>query len=146
MPRLLFGVFPLVVCLVLNSAQAQFGDLADRVPDGANTIVMIDVERLLQSPIAKREGWSNRHQALFEAGLLMVPPRATQFLASAKLKYDTLTPEWQVALRKLDHEVAISEVALRYSGSVDEIGGRSIAVLPGDHYVIRFGPNMAGVG
>ena len=38
-------------------ASANYMELLRRVPDSANTLIMIDVERMLMSPIAMKEKW-----------------------------------------------------------------------------------------
>ena len=97
----------LAAALVLASAtlcRAQFAELAARVPDGANAIFVIDVDQIMRSPLATNQGWSAKQQAMYEAGLLMVPPEASQLLAATKLDFETMQPEWQVFLMNLKRE------------------------------------------
>ncbi len=51
-----------IVGLLLASGQAlaNYYDLFRRVPDSANTIILIDVERMLVSPIALKEHWRDK--------------------------------------------------------------------------------------
>ena len=65
---------------------AHFIGLTSRIPDGANTIVLIDVSRVHNSPIGKAENWIEDHHKQFEAGMTMVPPDAKTFVAAAKVE------------------------------------------------------------
>ena len=53
--RWLISVF--IVLTASGMAPANYMELLRRVPDSANTLIMIDVERLLMSPIAMKEKW-----------------------------------------------------------------------------------------
>ncbi|MCH7729083.1 MAG: hypothetical protein IH991_21765, partial [Planctomycetes bacterium] len=139
-------ILGLYTTLGANVAHAQFHDLTKRIPDGANTIILIDVDKLLNSPIGKKEGWRDQHLKAFEAGVAAVPPSATKFVKAAKLDFSTMDAEWEVSLLDLKYDPSIPKVALRYQGTIDNISGREVAVLPGDMYVVKFGPRFAAVG
>jgi hypothetical protein len=132
--------------LACPTASAQFSSLVSRVPDGANTVIFIDVDKIVASPIGIAENFKQKHKEMFESGLLMVPPEATQFIAAAKLDLTTMTPDWEVSIMKLSYEADMAQVATRFQGTVDNISGRQIAVLPGSVYAIRFADNIAAVG
>lgn len=135
------------VLMVYGSSQAwaQFGDLIRRVPDGANAIMLIDLERLHNSPLATEEGWRYKGDEAFQAGLLLVPPGITRYVHAARFDFTTMDTQWETILMSLDSELRIPGVAHRHQGTVDRIGGREVAVLPGDLYVVRFGPRTAAV-
>ena len=46
--------------LVHPAAATNFDDLTGRIPSDANTIVVLDVEQLENSPVARQEGWNAR--------------------------------------------------------------------------------------
>jgi hypothetical protein len=46
-----------LVLAVAGPAAAQFRELAGRVPNSANALVLLNVEKILQSPKAVAEGW-----------------------------------------------------------------------------------------
>ncbi|PQO33838.1 hypothetical protein [Blastopirellula marina] len=127
-------------------SQAQFRELTKRIPDGANTIIFIDVNKLQNSPLGKSENWRAKQEKAFDAGLEMVPPQALEFVAAAKLDLATKRPDWQVGLMKLAYDPSIAKVAVRYQGTTDKIANRSVAVIPGDIYVVKFLENIVGYG
>ena len=139
----------LAAALVLVSAtlcRAQFAELAARVPDGANAVFIIDVDQIMRSQLATNQGWSTKQQAMYEAGLLMLPPEASQVLAATKLDFETMRPEWQVFLMNLKREPAMSQLAERYNGTLDRVGRNAVVVLPGESYFAQLGPRMGGFG
>ena len=120
--------------------------MAARVPDGANTIFVIDVDQIMRSPFATNQDWSTRKEAMYQAGFLMLLPGTSQMLAATKMDFETMRPEWEVFLMNLNREPDMSQLASRYSGSLDRIGRNSVVVLPGESYYAQLGPRMVGFG
>lgn len=139
----------LATALVMASAtrcRAQFTELAARVPDGANAIFVVEMDQIMHSPLAASQGWATKQQALFDAGLLMLPPEASQLLAATKLNFETMQPEWEVFLMNLNREPAMAKLAERYNGALDKVGRNAVVVLPGESYLAQLGPRMIGFG
>jgi hypothetical protein len=128
------------------SAQKKYDNLLSRVPDGTNTLVMIDVEKLHNSPLGIKEGWKEKHESRFSAGIAGVPPQSSIFVKAAKLEFSSMATEWEVSLMDLNYEPSIPKIAARYQGTTDRISDREVAVLPGDMYAVKFGPRIAAVG
>ena len=136
----------LVVVASATRCSAQFAELSARVPDGANTIFVIDVDQIMRSPLATNQGWSTKQEAMYEAGFLMLLPEASQMLAATKLDFETMRPEWEVFLMNLNREPSMSKLAERYNGIVDKVGRNAVVVLPGESYFAQLGPRMIGFG
>lgn len=125
---------------------AQFRELTKRIPDGANAIIFVDVNKLQNSPLGKSHNWREKHEDAFEAGVEAIPPHANNFVAAAKLDLETKYAEWQVGLMELKYDPSLPKVAVRYQGTTDYISERPVAVLPGDIYVVKFMENVVGYG
>ena len=50
----------LLLLAATGPAWANYYELLRRVPESANTLIMIDVERMLMSPIAMKEKWLDK--------------------------------------------------------------------------------------
>lgn len=129
-----------------TSLDAQYGNLTKRIPDNANTILLLDVASVQRSPIAVKQRWRDDHESQFSAGLILVPPTATKFVMASELDFDALQPICTVALMDLNYEPSVPKVAARLNGTTDNINGLEIAVLPGDFYAVKFGPRLVGIG
>ena len=128
--------------LIVSSSHAQFRELTKRIPDDANTIIFIDVKKLQNSPLGKQEDWRGKQEKAFDAGLEMVPPQALEFVAAAKLNLHTKQADWEVGLMKTAYDPSVAKVAVRYQGTVDKISNRSVAVIPGNIFVVKFMENV----
>lgn len=129
-----------------SSSFGQFRELTKRIPDGANAIFFVDVNKLQNSPLGKAHNWREKQEEAFEAGIEAIPPQANHFVAAAKLDLETKQPDWQVGLMELKYDPSLPKVAVRYQGTTDYISERPVAILPGDIYVIKFMENVVGYG
>jgi len=144
---ILCGCFCLfLLCSLPNSSSAQFRELTKRIPDGANAIFFVDVNKLQNSPLGKSQNWREKQEQAFAAGVEAIPPEANHFVAAAKLDLETKQPEWQVGLMELKYDPSLPKVAVRYRGTTDYISERPVAILPGDIYVVKFMENVVGYG
>ena len=144
--RVLTGLFALVSLASYSSiAFAQFQVLVDRVPRDANTLILFNVEKIHQSPLAQKDGWREQHNKLFSSGLIAVPPDTTQFAMAAQMDIELMRPNWEASVLNLNYTPSMPKVAARFGGSVDKIETRNAAALPGDTYVIQWGERMAGL-
>lgn len=141
----------IAACIVLVTVfaltpvtQAQFTDLINRVPDQANTLIAVNLEKALASPLANKEHWKADRQHAWESGMVVLPPQCNQFLMAAELDLEFMHPMWQVLLLNVSKTPSMPETATRYGGTVDHFGGRNAVVLPQDTYLIQFGQQMVG--
>ena len=134
----LLGVLP-------AGAYAQFGGLLVRVPPRTNTIVVLNMEKILDSPLAQKENWRLQREKIYAAGLTMLPPSANQFVMAAQLDLEFMQPAWEVALLSLDDEVSAVDIAAAKQGKIDRISERTAVVLPTDAYLVQFNKNTVGV-
>ncbi len=125
-----------------TSLLAQFEGMKSRIPGDANTLVMMNVEKLLGSPEADRERWAARLKASFDAGITAVSPDSSQVLIAGRTDHEFGKSLWELGLIRLRTDRSVTEVAQRFGGSIDDIAGRSAARLPDDHYVVQLSSNL----
>lgn len=121
---------------------AQFEGMKSRIPTDANTLVLINAEKLLHSPEAGREQWAAKLKAAYDAGIIAVSPDATQVLIAGRSDHEYGKTIWELGMVKYSGDRGVTDVAARFGGSIDDIGGRSAARLPDDHYVVQLGPSI----
>ncbi len=125
-----------LVAMGATCTQAQWEALAAKVPQSSNAIVLVDVDKLLASPIAKREGWAEKLERAFESGVLALPPGATRVLEAAELDFETWEPRYELALLQASHDVTLVNLARQTHGRSDVVADLPAVVLPQDAYVV----------
>jgi hypothetical protein len=132
-----------VVGSLPSAASAQFGNLTQRIPDRANALMLVDLEKAYASPLGTREGWRQKLEKAFSDGLVILPPQANQFALAAELDFDAMRPKWEVAVMDLAYEPSVPKAASRLGGTVDNIEGEEAVRLRDTSYLVKFGPRIA---
>jgi hypothetical protein len=125
-------------------AAGQFGGLVQFIPDDANAMLLIDVDKLMASPMAKEEGWRTELEQAFSGGLIILPPQSSRVLFASRLDFQLLQPRWRVAAMELKYEPSAPKAAVRYGGQVDNIEGMEAVLMPDGAYLVKFGSKRVG--
>ncbi|HEX6962320.1 MAG TPA: hypothetical protein VF175_10665 [Lacipirellula sp.] len=133
-----------VAAFACNSSDAEtFEALASRILPEANALVLIDVEQILQAPLAQRQGWAARLQAAYVNRPVFLPPEAKKLALGAALQpANDFLPSWEVAVMELAGPVGIASIARAESGYLDELHGLQVAVTPNDAAFAGLGTNV----
>ncbi|MCS7465102.1 hypothetical protein NZK35_00260 [Stieleria sp. ICT_E10.1] len=125
-------------------AQSAFSGMRYRVPTDANTLVMINADKMFGSAVADRERWSARRKAAYDAGLTALPPDAKEVLLAGRSDLEFGKSIWEMALVRLQGKRSVSTVAQRFGGAMDNLEGRTAAKLPNDRYIIQLSDDLLG--
>jgi hypothetical protein len=129
------GIFALATCLLslaASSAIAADGidQLTTRLPQGANAIIAADVGYLRASPQAGQMRWVARGAESGATALLPSIPGIKHLCLGAHLDFDSMRPDWQLALLEVAPAPSIDQLAQAMRGYTDTIGGAPAAWSP----------------
>lgn len=146
--------FMTMLCFALTAAGAvpclaqqktgRFEELARRVPDSANAIVLLDVDQAIASPYGKKMQWQNKIESAFMSGLTVVGPGASQTVIAVQLDLDDMEPMWEAAVMRLRHEPDPESAAKLYMGDLEQLGSYTAIELPGGAYAVKYSTNVVG--
>ncbi len=125
-------------------AQDQFGQLVARIPRSANAVVILNMEKVLASPMGVQEGWKENLTKAFEAGVMRVPPKATRFVLASQMDFQFMEPIWEAAVMDVGETLTVEEIAKERGGTVDSVSDLAAVALPRDVYVVQFAPQTFG--
>lgn len=134
----------IVLGIQVQAAQAQFRELLSRLPGGANAVVLLNVEKAMDSPFGVAQGWRENAQKAFDAGLVRFPPQTTQFALAAQMDLEFMEPIWEAGVVNVSEMIPLETIAEKRSGTLDSIENLPTLVLPNDTYVVQFGPKTLG--
>lgn len=143
LPRMGFSAVLLATVLVASS-NAQLNDLARYIPQDANVVMIVDVERLHDSEYGQKNDWDGNHNKAFEDGLTMIPPNSLYFITSTQLDLEFMHPYWTVALAQMAENVPMSEIAERNFGTEDEVAGKPAVMARDDTIIVGLSPGFYG--
>ncbi len=141
--RGLLGVF--VGLVATGSASANYYDLLQRVPDSANALIMIDVERMLMTPVAMKEKWRDRANSI-EGPALHFPIESERYMLASKLNFvSNFENIWDVALIETTGDVSLPYLARKEGGYLDTVEGLQVAYSLRNAFIVSYKPTLLGV-
>ena len=121
LPLLATAMASVAVLLLASTARAQFEELARRVPSSANAIALVNVEKLMTSPIAVKEKWAEHQSAAWDSGLSLLPPDTKQAVLAMEVDLQMWLPLWETAVMELNHEPSIDKVVRAVAGLMNRM-------------------------
>src|SRR5262245_58491549 len=125
------------------TAAEPFADMLKRVPDNANTLIMVDLAALRASPMGVKQGWEKQNERDFYGGISGIPPAVQQLLVASYLDPSTLSKSWDVTLAQLDTAATPVALARREGGSVDPTNPELVASSRNAFFTV-FEPKLVG--
>jgi len=126
-------------------ADGNFGDLLAKAPASANTIVVLNPEKIFASDVAAEGGWKQKYESTYADAPLLLPPSARQFILSADLDLATFTPRWQAAVMRLNSDPPIGMIARTVRGRQETLAGMEVVTTPKGAMIVKFGPALFGL-
>lgn len=126
-------------------AVAQFDELLAKVPGTANSLALVNGEKLFSSPLAVKEGWKEKYQQAFATGLVSIPPDTKRMLLASQIDYSYMKPLWELAIADFNEQKSVAEVARHTKGSIDNLGEWPAVVLDDDSYCVQLEATRLGV-
>jgi hypothetical protein len=134
----------LTLLLATGHASANYYELLSRVPESANTIMLIDVERMLMSPIAMKEKW--REKGNSEGVALHFPINAVRYMLASKLDFTSnFEGQGDIVLIETSEGVSLPYLAKTEGGYLDTMDGQQVAFSPRNAFFVTFKPTVLGV-
>ncbi|MBX3437468.1 MAG: hypothetical protein KF861_08265 [Planctomycetaceae bacterium] len=134
-------------CLATPSAaRAQFAELSNKIPSGANTIVAMDVAALQKTPLAQQQGWTRKLEAQFVDRAVFLPPEADKLLIAGQIIHpEDLQQAWETAIITMTEPLSMRSIARAEGGYVDDINGKDAVWSPSGAYVVGLNERTLGI-
>lgn len=136
--------FSLAVCLNHQLLAAPFDSLVRKVPEGANAIMLVNVQQILQSEYARSHDSKQKLAEAFEQKSLLIPPDATQFVLAAQFDLEHFTRIWEAAVMELKSPPSFEQVARRTHRNVEKVGGLE-AIGGSKAFALNLGEKQLGL-
>lgn len=141
----LLSTFCLAVQPCVTKA-VPFDSLSSKVPAGANTLVLIDVEAALATPVAEEAGWGKKLELAYVDRPIFLPPEASKIVVAGLLQpNDNFSRLWELAIMDLSEPMSMRSIARSEGGYVDQVNGIVSAWTPSNAYFVSLSETILGV-
>jgi hypothetical protein len=148
MSTLCFRALAIVlVGIALNSplsSAAPIEELMKKVPEGANVLVVFNVEQILKSEFARSHDSQRKLADAFAQRSILIPPDATQFVMAAQYDLEHFTRTWEAAVMGLKTSLNFNRAALATGRTVETLSGLE-AIGGSKVFALKLGDNQLGL-
>ncbi len=144
--RILLPLCVALVALQFETHVFAFENLLAKVPPAANAVVIIDVQKTLETPLAEKEGWGKELELAYVSRPIFLPPEATKLVMAANLQAgEDFRRQWELAVMQLSDPMGMRSIARSEGGYVDTLRNKDIAWTPSNAYFIGLNDRELGV-
>jgi hypothetical protein len=141
-----FALCAIVLTVGAKTTFGQFDDLMVRVPGGANSLVLIDVDAFYSSPMATKQDWKATFERKWSEQPIVLPPEAKRFILASHLDpLNNMRSNWEVAIVDLATQVPMNTIARAEGGYQDTIDSTPVVWTPSHAYFIQLDPQILGI-
>lgn len=120
-----------VLCLVCGLDQRAWGGPYEGqirlAPESTNLMVLVNVQALHNTPLAKSEEWTQKIKDAYLAGHALVPPTADRLVMLAEVDpLDTLRPIWDLSIIDLYKAPDVLGFARQEQTSIEHLDGHRL--------------------
>lgn len=127
-----------VLLICLRPVNGQFAPAARWVPESANSLVLVQAKRILDSELSQAEGWRKDRIKAFKSGAAFLPVTTDKMLVGAELDLDNLEPKWQISVfESSGPKVNLTKFSEKAGGNLEMVNGKEALSLPNNTYVVQ---------
>jgi hypothetical protein len=135
--------------LLFGAVSAQtlssFDDMLAKVPATANALAVVNVDAILKSPVAVREGWEKKQETQYQAATGTLPPGLRYAVLAAQLQTNPMRNAWEIGLGLSKSAFSVDQMAKRNQGAIDNIGGKQAIRTARNTYLVELAPRLVGM-
>lgn len=115
----------------------QTSDLANYALPNANSVLFLNVSKLMASELANSENWREEFEKAYATGVISLPPTTNDAMICSEIDFSSWTPTTTVAAFNFQDAISLNAISRQYQGLNDEILGKKAVLLPQDIYVVQ---------
>jgi hypothetical protein len=129
-------------CTTLRAAELR--ELLAYLPADSNALLIVNAKKIFESEVGRDEAWKQDYEKTYATTPLLMPPDSQLFLMGARIDYEKLAPQWEVAVADIVNGPSIQSIADKSRGTVDEISGFQAVETLRDLYIVQFTSTVFG--
>lgn len=138
-------ILPAVVPVSAAEQPVRFGPLLGRVPAGANTLIMLDVEAVRNSLFVTNTPASEKAVRAQVNRFVFGAKELDRAVLASNLDLNELVPVWEAVLTQTNTDIVLADVAKRENGRIEQLGSMQAVWLPSNGYLVPFTSRLIGM-
>jgi hypothetical protein len=146
-PKVLIGIAlmgPVLTCVASTPGIGAELDPLGSVPGSCNAVAVVQMRRLVNSPLGKHDKWFDEARRAYAEGLLSGPPWVKEIIQATTVGSATPSEPLTYSIYVTDQRSIIDEVAKHELAPLEKIAGHGAVVSPRNVCFIQLAPGMVG--
>lgn len=139
---LLVAAATVAAALAPQGAQGGFPDLGKRLPADTNTIIAVNLESVMKTPLGKEMNWADKWADAYEAGPTPFPMGTIRAVVGAYYVPASKDSQWKIAMMDMSQEIDLPAIARAEGGYPDRMWDKDGVVSPAGAFYIAVQPNV----
>ena len=120
-------------------------DLSKFLPAQSNTVSVVRVAEILQTPRAKKEGWAETAEHRFLTGESRIPPWVNTLVVGSLFRPGLQQEVWSTAVLQMPATVTMERIARLEETRVERLSGVRTVQAGRDALLVELAPRLMGV-
>jgi hypothetical protein len=129
---------------IAASAAADDGAPLNWVPPSCNAVAVIHVRKLVNSPMGKKQKWSDKVRRAYAEGLLSAPPWVKEVVRATTFGSMSAGRPLSYSMFAMDQDAVIGDIARHERASSEKIGSSFACLSPRGIYYVQLAPGILG--
>jgi len=127
-------------------AQEDVSVLLKRVPDWANAVTIVRLEKGLQSPRGVRQGWAAKYELDYLGGAVAIPSSVKTMVMATRFQSSEAEPTTiAVAVSNKKRRLSLEDAASREGGEIQTVANHRVIITSRNSYVVELEPGLMAV-
>jgi hypothetical protein len=133
-----------IVLAMAASSVADDGAPLNWVPPSCNAVALIHMRKLVNSPMGKKQKWSDKVRRAYAEGLLSAPPWVKEAVRATTFGSMSAGRPLSYSMFAMDQQAIIADIAKHERASSEKIGGSFACLSPRGIYFVQLAPGILG--
>jgi len=125
-------------CAVVQASAQDLNKLLNRMPETTNTLTVIDIKGLMNTPKAAAEGWAQKRNMDYLSGRAPFPPGSNFCVVGSEFAHTEGRNNWQIALLEFPNDVYEDKLAKKEGSDVELIENQYVIPSRRNAYYVQF--------
>jgi hypothetical protein len=126
------------------SYAAENDDMLRWIPQATNSVAIVRVKQLLESPLGRKEKWSQQQRDGYAAGVTSTPPGVEEIVRATEVRTAGAAAATTFTVYRTIQESMVRSIARRDSATIDKVGDTVAVRSARGPYFVQLAPKLMG--
>ncbi len=139
-----FAAGAVLICFAARSGFGAETDALRLVPGSCNAVAIVQMRNLVNSPLGRREKWSDLVRRTYAEGLLSSPPWVQEMIQGTVVGSPAAGPPLTYSVYVTGELMTVGDIAKHELAHAENLAGHQAVLSPRNVYFVQFSPGLIG--